>query len=67
MVISYWLTSRHLFVDAQLLWQMRNFCLSAESMKSSITMHDKAAELVKLIDNRVGLLYRQSEGNANLL
>lgn len=53
MVISYWLTSRHLFVDPQLLWQMRNFCIAAGSMKSSVTMHDKARDLMRLIDDRV--------------
>ncbi|KAF5386738.1 hypothetical protein D9615_001785 [Tricholomella constricta] len=52
MVISYWLTSRHLFLDPQLLWQMRSFCIGAESMKSSATMHDKVGDLIKLIDNR---------------
>ncbi|KAF8061461.1 hypothetical protein FPV67DRAFT_1509075 [Lyophyllum atratum] len=52
MVISHWLSSRHLVVDNQLLWQMRNFCLTAKSMKSSITMHDKARDLIRLVDNR---------------
>ncbi|RDB23999.1 Serine/threonine-protein kinase STY17 [Hypsizygus marmoreus] len=52
MVISYWLTSRHLFVDPQLLWQMRNFCIAAGSMKSSTTMNDRARDLMRLIDDR---------------
>ncbi|KAF8168726.1 kinase-like domain-containing protein [Pholiota molesta] len=38
MVITYWLSNRHLVVDHQLLWQMKTFCESAIRMKSSTTI-----------------------------
>ncbi|KAF8892698.1 ras guanine nucleotide exchange factor domain-containing protein [Infundibulicybe gibba] len=52
MVIMYWLSSGHLQVDPQLLWQMKNFCLTAMSMKSSQTMNNKAWDLLELIEDR---------------
>ncbi|KAF8964650.1 ras guanine nucleotide exchange factor domain-containing protein [Flammula alnicola] len=52
MVIMYWLSNRHLPVDHQLLWQMKTFCESAIRMKSSVTMSDKARDLLKLIEDR---------------
>ncbi|KAF8964088.1 ras guanine nucleotide exchange factor domain-containing protein [Flammula alnicola] len=51
MVITYWLSNRHLLVDHQLLWQMKTFCESAIRMKSSVTMSDKARDLLKLIEH----------------
>lgn len=57
MIVSYWLTSPHLFVDTQLLWQMRNFCIAAGSATSSTTMNDKAKDLMRLIDDRVRHLH----------
>lgn len=52
MVIMYWLSSRHLPVDQQLLWQMRNFCEVAIRVKTSSTMVDKAGDLLQMIDER---------------
>lgn len=52
MVITYWLSNRHLVVDQELLWQMKTFCESAIRMKSSITMSDKARDLLQMIENR---------------
>ncbi|KAF8181559.1 ras guanine nucleotide exchange factor domain-containing protein [Pholiota molesta] len=52
MVITYWLSNRHLVVDHQLLWQMKTFCESAIRMKSSTTMSDKARDLLQMIENR---------------
>lgn len=53
MVIMYWLSNRHLQADPQLLHQMKNFCVSASSVVISLTMRDKAMDLLKLIDERV--------------
>ena len=53
MVIMYWVSSRHLPVDQQLLWQMRNFCERAIYVKTSSTMVDKASNLLQMIDERV--------------
>lgn len=63
MVLTYWLSSRRLQVDQQLLWQMKNFCEAAMHKKTSTLMLDKIGDLLHLIDERVhllSLLYMQS-------
>ncbi|KAH9483782.1 Serine/threonine-protein kinase STY17 [Psilocybe cubensis] len=49
MVMTYWISHKHLQIDHQLLWQMRNFCETAIRTKSSTTMVNKASDLLALV------------------
>jgi son of sevenless-like protein len=51
--MKYWLSSHHFQLDPQLLWQMKEFALSALSVKSSEIMKSKAKDFMQSIDQRV--------------
>ena len=52
-VLQYWLSSRQIPVNGQLLLQMRVFCEEAVRTKVSPTMVERAAGLLDLINERV--------------
>ncbi|TFK26396.1 ras GEF [Coprinopsis marcescibilis] len=67
MVIIHWLSSRHLPVNDELLWQMRTFVEAAVRLKTSSTMVDKANDLLQLIQERVSLSKTEEERQAEEL
>ncbi|KAK0483397.1 kinase-like domain-containing protein [Armillaria novae-zelandiae] len=48
----YWVSNSNFYVDAPLLSRMKEFCISALSVKRSSTMNDKAKEVLHAIDAR---------------
>lgn len=48
----YWVSNSNFYVDAPLLLRMKEFCISALSVKRSSTMNDKAKEVLRAIDAR---------------
>ncbi|KAK0210526.1 kinase-like domain-containing protein [Desarmillaria ectypa] len=51
-VALYWLSNSNFHVDPPLLLRMKEFCISALSVKRSSTMNDKAKEVLRAIDTR---------------
>ncbi|KAK0240369.1 kinase-like domain-containing protein [Armillaria nabsnona] len=48
----YWLSNSNFYVDAPLLSRMKEFCISALSVKRSSTMNEKVREVLRAIDVR---------------
>lgn len=48
----YWVSNSTFYVNASLLLRMKEFCISALSVKRSSTMNDKAREVLRAIDAR---------------
>ncbi|KAK0228319.1 ras guanine nucleotide exchange factor domain-containing protein [Armillaria fumosa] len=48
----YWVSNSNFYVNASLLLRMKEFCISALSVKRSSTMNDKAKEVLRAIDAR---------------
>ncbi|RXW17464.1 hypothetical protein EST38_g8388 [Candolleomyces aberdarensis] len=64
-VMSYWLRRRQLPVDAELLWEMREFCMATLKMKSSPTLVEKIHNLLELIEIRLEGLVKLCSADGN--
>jgi hypothetical protein len=55
-IMSYWLNRRQFPVNAELLWNMREFCSEALKMVSSPTMVEKVYDLWNSIETLVSMI-----------
>lgn len=54
-VLSYWVSTPHLSLEPQLIWQMRTFCGNAKSKINSVIMKEKADKIITDLNQNIRL------------